>query len=119
MLSELEKNLEKITNQVRFIKEIIDGKLVVSKKKKLALIEEWRTQTTEANTRAKKASQKGRRGSKKLQIGVKGIASRKLDDSDSDFAAGAKSKKAGAKKVQQKITPSWSQLASPPSKVPA
>ncbi len=42
MLSELEMNLEKITNQVRFVKEIIDGKLVVSKKKKLALVEELR-----------------------------------------------------------------------------
>src|SRR2546423_1755190 len=71
-------------------------------------IEEWRTQTTEANARAKKASQKGRRGSRKLQIGVKSIASRKLDDSDSDFAAGGKSKKAGAKKVQQKINTPWS-----------
>src|SRR2546423_4191009 len=43
MLSELEKCLEKLSNQARFVKEIIDGKLVVSKKKKLALVEELRS----------------------------------------------------------------------------
>jgi DNA topoisomerase-2 len=40
MLSELEKELEKLSNQARFVKEIIDGKLVVSKKKKVALVQE-------------------------------------------------------------------------------
>ena len=40
MLSELHRELEKLTNQARFIQMIIDGKLVVSKKKKLVLVQE-------------------------------------------------------------------------------
>lgn len=36
----MQKELEKFTNQARFIQLIIDGKLVVSKKKKLALVTE-------------------------------------------------------------------------------
>jgi DNA topoisomerase-2 len=78
-------------------------------------IEEWRKQTTEAKARAKKSSQKGRRGSKKLQIGGKGNVSKKLgNDSDSDFAVGGKSKKAGTKKMQSKINTAWSHVTSPP-----
>lgn len=39
-LSELQKDLDKLTNQARFVQMIIDGKLVVSKKKKATLITE-------------------------------------------------------------------------------
>ncbi|KAF2261966.1 DNA topoisomeras-like protein II [Lojkania enalia] len=39
-LDELQKELEKLSNQSRFIKMIIDGKLVVSKKKKAVLVAE-------------------------------------------------------------------------------
>ncbi|KAL9036453.1 MAG: hypothetical protein Q9214_006126 [Letrouitia sp. 1 TL-2023] len=39
-LSEMNKDLEKYTNQARFIQMIIDGKLVVAKKKKADLIKE-------------------------------------------------------------------------------
>lgn len=39
-LSEMQKDLEKWSNQARFIQMIIDGKLVVSKKKKVDLIAE-------------------------------------------------------------------------------
>jgi DNA topoisomerase-2 len=39
-LSELQKDLDKLTNQARFVQMIIDGKLVVSKKKKAILITE-------------------------------------------------------------------------------
>ena len=41
-LGELNKELEKFTNQARFIQMIIDGKLVVSKKKKKDLVAELR-----------------------------------------------------------------------------
>lgn len=41
-LNEMQKDLEKYTNQARFIQMIIDGKLTVSKKKKLALMQELR-----------------------------------------------------------------------------
>lgn len=40
MLDELQKELDKFTNQARFVKMIIDGKLVVSKKKKSQLVAE-------------------------------------------------------------------------------
>jgi len=39
-LSELQKELDKLSNQSRFIRMIIDGKLTVAKKKKLALVAE-------------------------------------------------------------------------------
>lgn len=40
MLSEMQRELEKLSNQARFIKMIIDGKLIVSKKKKSVLVTE-------------------------------------------------------------------------------
>lgn len=40
MLDELQKELDKFTNQARFVKMIIDGKLVISKKKKSLLVAE-------------------------------------------------------------------------------
>ena len=39
-LDAMQKDLEKLSNQSRFIKMIIDGKLVVSKKKKAVLVQE-------------------------------------------------------------------------------
>ena len=39
-LNDLQKELEKLSNQARFVQEIIDGKLVISKKKKPVLISE-------------------------------------------------------------------------------
>jgi DNA topoisomerase-2 len=41
----MQKDLEKLTNQSRFIKMIIDGKLIVSKKKKAVLVEELKKLT--------------------------------------------------------------------------
>ncbi|KAI4159830.1 MAG: hypothetical protein LQ342_006248 [Letrouitia transgressa] len=41
-LSEMNKDLEKYTNQARFVQMIIDGKLVVAKKKKADLVKELR-----------------------------------------------------------------------------
>ncbi|KAK5125991.1 DNA topoisomerase 2 [Meristemomyces frigidus] len=40
MLSEMQKELERMTNQARFVQMIIDGKLTVSKKKKSVLVTE-------------------------------------------------------------------------------
>jgi DNA topoisomerase-2 len=42
LLDELQKQLDRLSNQARFIQMIIDGKLVVSKKKKAVLIAELR-----------------------------------------------------------------------------
>jgi len=42
LLREMERELDKLNNQARFIREIVDGKLVVSKKKKAALVQELR-----------------------------------------------------------------------------
>lgn len=39
-MNELQKDLDKLTNQARFVQMIIDGKLVISKKKKSVLIAE-------------------------------------------------------------------------------
>ena len=36
----MQKDLDKFTNQARFVQMIIDGKLVVSKKKKMVLVQE-------------------------------------------------------------------------------
>lgn len=40
MISNLQRELDKLTNQARFVQEIIDGKLIVSKKKKPVLVAE-------------------------------------------------------------------------------
>ena len=40
LLNEMRKEMERLTNQARFVKMIIDGKLVVSKKKKAVLVAE-------------------------------------------------------------------------------
>ncbi|KAJ8613066.1 hypothetical protein MRB53_037118 [Persea americana] len=40
MLGEMQKELEKLSNQARFVKMIIDGELIVAKKKKAALVAE-------------------------------------------------------------------------------
>ena len=42
-LADLHKQLEKLTNQARFVQMIIDGKLIVSKKKKSVLVGELKT----------------------------------------------------------------------------
>jgi DNA topoisomerase-2 len=42
LLNEMQRELEKLSNQSRFIKMIIDGKLTVSKKKKVVLVAELR-----------------------------------------------------------------------------
>lgn len=39
-MSEWQKELDKLSNQARFVQMIVDGKLVVSKKKKADLVEE-------------------------------------------------------------------------------
>ena len=39
-LAEMQKQLEKLSNQARFVQMIIDGRLVVSKKKKVDLVAE-------------------------------------------------------------------------------
>lgn len=42
LLNEMQKELDKLSNQSRFVKMIIDGKLVVSRKKKAVLVQELR-----------------------------------------------------------------------------
>lgn len=39
----MQKNLDKLSNQARFIQMIIDGKLVISKKKKADLVDELKS----------------------------------------------------------------------------
>ncbi|KAI9674189.1 MAG: DNA topoisomerase 2 [Caeruleum heppii] len=58
-LAELHKEHERMTNQARFIQMIIDGKLVVSKKKKSDLIEELKKKGFKAIPKVKDASKAG------------------------------------------------------------
>ncbi|MCJ1398050.1 DNA topoisomerase 2 [Xylographa trunciseda] len=58
-LSEFNKELEKLTNQARFIQMIIDGKLVVSKKKKKVLVVELKQKGFKAFPKTIDASKEG------------------------------------------------------------
>jgi DNA topoisomerase-2 len=59
MLSELQNQLDKLTNQSRFIKMIIDGTLVVSKKKKDILVAELRKLNFRAFPKKEEAKKAG------------------------------------------------------------
>lgn len=59
MLSEMYRDLEKFTNQARFVQMIIDGKLVVSKKKKLALVQELKEKGFKAFPKKAEAIKEG------------------------------------------------------------
>ena len=48
MLSEMHHELEKFTNQARFIQMVVDGKLIVSKKKKTVLVQELKEKNFKA-----------------------------------------------------------------------
>jgi len=43
LLRELERELDKLNNQANFIRMIVDGKLIISKKKKAVLVQELRS----------------------------------------------------------------------------
>ncbi|KAJ5231890.1 DNA topoisomerase II eukaryotic-type [Penicillium citrinum] len=58
-LSELQKELEKLSNQARFVQMIIDGKLVISKKKKSVLVNELREKGFKAFTKVADAAKLG------------------------------------------------------------
>lgn len=55
----MHRELEKLTNQARFVQMIIDGKLVVSKKKKLALVHELKEKSFKAMPRKADAIKEG------------------------------------------------------------
>jgi DNA topoisomerase-2 len=78
------------------------------------LLEEWQTQLDEAEARAKKVKNKGRRTSAKLGIGAKGGKKRKVesdDDSDAEFVTSKKAK-AAPKAPPKKKAAASSALAS-------
>jgi DNA topoisomerase-2 len=78
------------------------------------LLEEWQTQLDEAEARAKKVKNKGRRTSAKLGIGAKGGKKRKVesdDDSDAEFITSKKAK-AAPKAPPKKKAAASSALAS-------
>ena len=58
-LAEWNKELEKFTNQARFIQMIIDGKLIVSKKKKKDLVAELKQKGFKAFSKTTDASKEG------------------------------------------------------------
>lgn len=53
------KDLERYTNQARFIQMIIDGQLVISKKKKVDLIKELKAKNFKAIAKVADASKQG------------------------------------------------------------
>lgn len=59
MLSELNKDLKKLSNQARFIKIIIDNKLTISRKKKPVLIAELKSLNFDAFPKKEDASKSG------------------------------------------------------------
>ena len=59
MLNELEADLEKLNNQARFIRMIIDGSLVVNKKKKSALVAELKANDFKAIPKIADARKEG------------------------------------------------------------
>lgn len=59
MLSEMNRELDKFTNQARFVQMIIDGKLVVSKKKKLVLVQELKEKGFKAFPKKAEAIKEG------------------------------------------------------------
>lgn len=58
-LNELQKDLEKLSNQARFVQMIIDGKLVISKKKKSALVNELKEKGFKAFAKVADAAKLG------------------------------------------------------------
>ncbi|KAK4695791.1 DNA topoisomerase II, partial [Lecanoromycetidae sp. Uapishka_2] len=58
-LSEMHRELEKFTNQARFVQMIIDGKLVVSKKKKMVLVQELKEKNFKAFPKKSDAIKEG------------------------------------------------------------
>lgn len=58
-LAEMQRSLEKWSNQARFIQMIIDGQLVVSKKKKLDLIAELKQKGFKAFAKVTDATKQG------------------------------------------------------------
>ncbi|KAI9685554.1 MAG: DNA topoisomerase 2 [Bathelium mastoideum] len=59
LLGELQKELEKLTNQARFVRMICDSELVVAKKKKQVLIEELKSLNFKAFPKVKDAKKAG------------------------------------------------------------
>ncbi|KAL8734333.1 MAG: hypothetical protein Q9166_001531 [cf. Caloplaca sp. 2 TL-2023] len=59
MLSEMTKDLEKYTNQMRFIQMIIDGQLIVSKKRKVDLVKELKAKKFKAISKVVDANKQG------------------------------------------------------------
>ncbi len=58
-LAELQRTLEKLTNQARFIEMIISGELVVAKKKKAVLVAELKKRGFKQFPKVKDASKEG------------------------------------------------------------
>ena len=55
----MQKDLEKFTNQARFVQMIIDGKLIVSKKKKMVLVQELKDKNFKAFPKVSEAIKEG------------------------------------------------------------
>jgi DNA topoisomerase II len=59
LLLDLQRELDKLSNQARFVQMIIDGKLVISKKKKAVLIAELKEKNFKAFPKVANAAKAG------------------------------------------------------------
>ncbi|KAK0272289.1 DNA topoisomerase 2 [Friedmanniomyces endolithicus] len=86
MLQEMERELQRLTNQARFVKMIIDGQLTVSKKKKAVLVAELQRL---GFTRFTKVVDAKKEGEFEAVVVEEGGAAGGDDDEDAETAAGA------------------------------
>jgi DNA topoisomerase-2 len=59
LLAEMGRDLDRLSNQARFVQMIIDGKLVISKKKKAVLVAELKKQGFKSFTKVEEAAEAG------------------------------------------------------------
>ncbi|KAK0257528.1 DNA topoisomerase 2 [Friedmanniomyces endolithicus] len=86
MLQEMERELQRLTNQARFVKMIIDGQLTVSKKKKAVLVAELQKL---GFTRFPKVVDAKKEGEFEAVVVEEGGAGGGDDDEDAETTAGA------------------------------
>ena len=77
-MTEFQKSLDKMTNQARFVQMIIDGQLVISKKKKAVLVAELKKRDFKPFPKVKDAAKHG-----ELEAVVED------EDADDDLETGA------------------------------
>ena len=90
LLRELERELDKLNNQATFIRMIVDGKLVISKKKKAVLVEELRSKKFKAIPKVSDARKEGEFEPAMQDEDAEDTVQEKEGASDYDYLLGVK-----------------------------